>query len=597
MERAYRVLNKYFGYNNFKEGQYEIIKSILNKRDCFAVLPTGGGKSICYQIPAMLFSGVTLVISPLISLMKDQVDNINEIGIKAAYINSTLKNEKIIEILKDTSIGEYKLLYITPEKLESVYFKKMLKKLTINQIAIDEAHCISQWGHDFRKSYRNIKSFINELDNKPVITAFTATATENVKTDIINLLGLYKPYNYIASINRDNLELNIHKEVDKLEFVKDYIRDNEDKSIIVYCATRRDVDGLYEYLNERNIICCKYHGGLKDEEKEKFQEDFLLENINIMIATNAFGMGIDKSNIRAIIHFSIPKNIESYYQEIGRGGRDGECCSCHLLYFREDIKVQEYIINTTSTLSRREIELKKLQSIVEYCEYDRCYRSFILNYFGEKENKEYCSNCSNCLKNENLIDITIDSQKILSCIYRTKEKVGISVIVDILRGFKGPKIIDNKYDCLSTFGIMKDHSSKFIKNIIYTLIDEGILNKKEGTYSMVKLTTKSVKVLKGKEKVITLLKNADECEVLDSELFKRLRLLRKDISKEENVKPYIIFSDSSLMEMSNLKPKNKSDFMSIRGIGEKKWSKYGNRFLIEINKYVRYKENVNEKYK
>lgn len=397
MNKAMEVLEKYFGYNSFREGQSEIISNILRGRDSLCIMPTGGGKSICYQIPALIFNGITLVISPLISLMKDQVDSINDIGIKAEYINSTQSLDEIKEILKRCYDGEVKLLYIAPERLESEYFNKMLRKLWISQVAVDEAHCVSMWGHDFRKSYRYIAPFIKSLNVRPVVTAFTATATTEVRKDILNLLELINPYAYLGSFNRENLSICVHKEEDKAEFVKDYIRNHEEVSGIVYCATRKEVDALYYYLKERGIEVVKYHGGLKDDEKNYYQEEFLKDNFNVMIATNAFGMGIDKSNVRYIIHFTLCKNLENYYQEIGRGGRDGEKTECHLLYNREDIRTLEYLIYTTVGNTRKEIEIKKLQSMVDFCESDKCYRSFILNYFGDKDAKPYCNNCSNCL--------------------------------------------------------------------------------------------------------------------------------------------------------------------------------------------------------
>jgi ATP-dependent DNA helicase RecQ len=583
MNKPLEILEKYFGYKAFREGQLEIISNILRGKDSFCIMPTGGGKSICYQIPALIFNGITLVISPLISLMKDQVDSINDIGIKAEYINSTQSLDEIKSILRRCYDGEVKLLYIAPERLESEYFNKMLRKLWISQIAIDEAHCVSIWGHDFRKSYKYIDPFIKSLSIRPVVTAFTATATKEVRLDIIKLLDLINPYTYLGSFNRENLEIIMHKEEDKAEFVKDYIRENELESGIIYCATRKEVDGLYYYLKERGFNTAKYHGGLKDEEKSYYQEEFLKDNLNVMIATNAFGMGIDKSNVRYIIHFSLCKNIESYYQEIGRGGRDGEKTECHLLYNRTDIRTIEYLLYTTAGTTRKEIDLKKLQSMVDYCETDKCYRSFVLNYFGEKNIKDYCNNCSNCLNNEELRDFTIESQMILSCVYRTREQYGISVLIDILRGFRGPKIIQNKLDQLSTYGIMKDYSSKFIRDLIKTLLDLGYINLKEGTYSMLKLNNRSIKVLKSQEKVICKLSEDIEEKIEDKELFELLRKWRKERAIKLGIKPYIIFSDSTIIELANKKPKNKEELLNIRGMGEKKYENYGEELLKILN--------------
>ena len=584
MNKAMEVLEKYFGYNSFREGQSEIISNILRGRDSLCIMPTGGGKSICYQIPALIFNGITLVISPLISLMKDQVDSINDIGIKAEYINSTQSLDEIKEILKRCYDGEVKLLYIAPERLESEYFNKMLRKLWISQVAVDEAHCVSMWGHDFRKSYRYIAPFIKSLNVRPVVTAFTATATTEVRKDILNLLELINPYSYLGSFNRENLSICIHKEEDKAEFVKDYIRNHEEVSGIVYCATRKEVDALYYYLKERGIEVVKYHGGLKDDEKNYYQEEFLKDNFNVMIATNAFGMGIDKSNVRYIIHFTLCKNLENYYQEIGRGGRDGEKTECHLLYNREDIRTLEYLIYTTVGNTRKEIEIKKLQSMVDFCESDKCYRSFILNYFGDKDAKPYCNNCSNCLNNEELRDFTIEAQMILSCVYRTREQYGISVLVDILRGFKGPKIIQNNLDKLTTYGIMKEYSSKFIRDLIKTLLDLGYVNLKEGTYSMLKLNPKSIRVLKSQEKVICKLSEDIEEKIENKDLFNKLKLWRKEKANILGIKPYIIFSDSTLIELANKVPKDKEELLRIRGMGEKKFEKYGDEVLNIINK-------------
>lgn len=439
------------------------------------------------------------------------------------------------------------------------------------------------WGHDFRKSYGLIAEFIDNLRIRPVVTAFTATATEVVRKDVINLLKLRNPYIYIGSFDRENLEIKLYIEEDKLELVKDIIREREGEAGIIYCATRKEVDGLYYYLKDLGYDVLKYHGGLKDSEKEFYQDEFLNENSNVMIATNAFGMGIDKSNIRYIIHFTIPKNIEGYYQEIGRAGRDGFSAKCYLFFNRADIRTLEYLIYTTVQLNRKEIEIKKLQQMIDFCETKECLRAFILRYFGEQNIREYCTNCSNCLSNDELRDYTIEAQKVLSCVYRSKERYGISVLIDVLRGMVGPKIINDKLNQLSTYGIMKDYSSKFIRDFIKVLIEYGYISLRQGTYSMLQLNEKSYKILKSDLKVVLKLEADNEEKVLNNMLFNKLKLWRRDIAIQEGVKPYIIFSDATLIELCNKLPQNEEELLEIRGMGEKKFKKYGEK-LIELLK-------------
>lgn len=591
MERPIKVLNRLFGYKEFRNGQFEIINNILKKRDSFCIMATGGGKSICYQIPAFIFDGITIVISPLIALMKDQVDNINNIGIKAKYINSTNTLDEVKEIIDMCYLGQVKLLYISPERLKNNYFINAIKTLNISQIAIDEAHCISMWGHDFRKSYRDIEGFVRIFRNRPVVSAFTATATKEVLEDSIKLLNLNNPYIYKGSFDRENLEINVHKEIDKLEFIRDFLKENEEKSGIIYCLTRKEVEALYDYLNDLNFSVLKYHAGLSDSEKEYYQKSFFNDDKDIMIATNAFGMGIDKENIRFIIHFTFPKNIESYYQEIGRGGRDGEKAVCHLLYSRDDIKRLDYIVNLNYEFNRKEINIKKLNDMIKFCEYDKCYREYILNYFNEKDITPYCNNCSNCLNNEELLDITIEAQKILSCVYRTKELVGESVLIDILKGIRGPKIEEKGFYNLTTFGIMKGSSNKIIKEIIKSLIDAGYIDRKKGTYSMVKLNKKSINILKGKEKALVKLNPLDYTP-LDEELFRRFKILRKNLSNKESVRPYMVFSDTTIMDIIKISPRTIDELFSVKGLGEKKIFKYGEAIINLINSYY---NNLKEK--
>ncbi|ALB44369.1 DNA helicase RecQ [Clostridium beijerinckii] len=589
-QKIFYALKKYYGFDTLRGGQFEIINSILNGVDTFCLMPTGAGKSICYQIPAIIMQGVTIVISPLISLMKDQVDNLVGAGIKAAYINSTQNMDTIRSILIEASMGEYKIIYISPERLESKIFRELIKDLHICQIAIDEAHCVSQWGHDFRQSYLGISDFYKSLKVKPIISAFTATATSEVREDSIKLLGLEKPYIYKGDINRENLSLNILKEVDKIETVKDIIRKNEGESGIVYCASRNEVDNLYYYLRDLGFNVGKYHGGLKDEEKERFQEEFLYENLDVIIATNAFGMGIDKSNIRFIVHFTFPQNLESYYQEIGRGGRDGENCDCYLFYCEEDISRVEYIINRSSSMNRREIQLRKFQFMIDYCNLKECYRKYILNYFGNDRKLNYCNKCSNCLNDDELKDFTKESQMILSTVFRTKEQYGISVLVDILKGFKGPKIIQNNLDKVTTYGIMKEYGSTFIKELIKRLLDDGYVDLKEGTYSMLKLNSRSIRVLKSKESVVFKILDSRE-PIINTELFEALKSWRKDRAYKDKIKPYIIFSDTSLIAISNSRPRTLDELLEIRGVGTKKIEAYGGELLNIIKMFAQKEAN------
>lgn len=576
-DTALYALKKFYGYNSFRPGQMNIIFNILSKKDVFCIMPTGAGKSICYQIPALIMNGVTLVISPLISLMKDQVDSLKENGITATYINSTQSMEEIKDILKDASLGLYKLIYIAPERLESKVFVQMIRNLHISQVAVDEAHCVSEWGHDFRISYRYIKPFVDLLPNRPVISAFTGTATDEVKEDSMNLLGLRNPIKYVGDINRENLSINIFKEEDKLEGIKDIIREHEDESGIIYCLSRKEVENLYTYLREYGYNVSMYHGGLEDYDKEKAQDDFLFERTNIMVATNAFGMGIDKSNVRYIVHCTIPKNLESYYQEIGRGGRDGEACKCYLFYNRDDIRRVEFILNKSSGFKRKEIALRKLQSMIDFCEEDGCYRAFLLKYFNKEWSRNYCGNCSNCLGNDEVRDFTREGQIILSTVYRTRENYGISVLIDILRGIKGPKIIEKNLDKITTFSLMKDYSSSFIKAIINEMLTQGYVSLKEGTYSMLKLNNKSMDILLGKADMYLLVKEDEK--PIDEELFHKLKLWRKSKAIKENIKPYIIFSNSSLISIVNRLPKSIEELLQVRGVGEKKVEKYGDEIL------------------
>lgn len=585
MKDALNVLKSYFGYSSFRKGQEEIINEIINKKDVVAIMPTGGGKSICYQVPALILDGITIVISPLISLMKDQVDGLNSMGINSAYINSSLSNLEINDILLKVKNEDIKILYIAPERLESMEFLNTISNAKVAQIAVDEAHCVSQWGHDFRSSYRRISKFINILRERPIVSAFTATATKEVREDIVKLLDLNNPKVFISGFDRENLKIIIEKGINKKAYILNYINANLDASGIIYCATRKEVDSLYELLDERGLSVTRYHAGLSDDERKVNQEDFVYDRKSIIIATNAFGMGIDKPNIRYVIHYNMPKNIEGYYQEIGRAGRDSEKSECILLFSPGDVQKQKYIIDMGTVNPTRKVnELEKLQTMTDLVYYTGCYRRYILNYFGE-ELKEDCGNCSSCEFDGEVIDKTIDAQKVISCVYRMKRPYGIGMIVDVLRGSKNKKLVDFKLNELTTYGIMKDYSKDDLKEFINTLIANGYLNY-NGEFPVVTPNEKSRNIVMGEEKVLFKEERKVQRIVEDNELFIILKNLRREIAENEGVPPYIVFGDNTLKEMSLRMPINKEQLLDISGVGEKKIDKYGDEFINKVKEYI-----------
>lgn len=586
LNKARQILQKFYGYEDFRPGQKKVVESLLNKNDTVAIMPTGAGKSICFQIPALLFEGITLVISPLISLMKDQVDSLRQLGIAAVYINSSVSKAQLYKDLQDISAGFYKIIYIAPERLTSEYLPDSFKNLNISMVAVDEAHCLSQWGHDFRPSYRNILNFTNSLRIKPIISAFTATATPEVKTDIINLLGLKQPNVFVTGFDRPNLYFSVLRGEVKDKFVIDYVKKHQDEAGIIYVGTRKDVDALQVLLEIKGIKAGRYHAGMTDEERNQMQEDFLYDNLSVMVATNAFGMGIDKPNVRYVIHYNMPKNMEAYYQEAGRAGRDGLSGNCILLYSPQDTQLQKFLISkSTESEIRQQLEYKRLQSMVDYCHTPQCLRAFILHYFGEFDVEEHCDNCSNCKLEGELIDITIDAQKVLSCVYRMHERFGVKMIAEVLKGSKSAKIKQFNFERLSTYGLMKERKLKDISDLILRLSAMQYLDITESQYPVVTLNELSWQVLRGQKKVwqkMVIVKKAKA----KGELFEALRSLRKELATKEKLPPYMIFSDATLTQMATDKPTDLELMKNIRGVGEFKLQKYGEEFLTVIKSYI-----------
>ncbi|WP_285108484.1 DNA helicase RecQ [Paenibacillus sp. UMB4589-SE434] len=587
MMDARDTLKRIYGYEDFREGQTLIIEHLLNRQDTVGIMPTGGGKSICYQIPALLQHGLTLVISPLISLMKDQVDALHTLGVEAAFINSTQEAAEVNRILRQAEQGKLKLLYVAPERLESDWFRERAASLRISFIAVDESHCVSQWGHDFRPSYRAIAPFVralaaHEFGERPLVAAFTATATPEVTEDIIRLLELRQPELVITGFKRDNLAFTVLRGENRKEFTLNYVKQRASQSGVIYASTRKEVEDLHEMLEKAGVPAGRYHAGLSDDERAKMQEAFLYDDIRVIVATNAFGMGIDKSNVRYVLHYNMPKHMEAYVQEAGRAGRDGEPSECVLLFHPQDIQTQKFFIEQSESLPERKAhEYKKLQSMIDYCYTLGCLQTYMLKYFGE-ENEIPCGVCGNCKDEREEVDITVEAQKIFSCIYRMRERFGVSMVASVLKGSRNKKVLDYRFDTLSTHGEMRHLTDKAIADLIYVLIADGYLQLSEGQYPVVRLLQPAADVLKGQLKVMQRVASSlkpKASAAVDETLFEQLRLLRRDIANKANVPPYIVFNDSTLREMAETRPTTELAFLKVKGVGEAKIKKFGMPFL------------------
>jgi ATP-dependent DNA helicase RecQ len=587
LTQAQQLLKQYYGYSSFRPGQERIIRTLLEGRDTLGIMPTGGGKSVCYQIPALLLDGLTLVISPLISLMKDQVDTLNSLGIAAASINSTLTGGEVGRVLREAESGRLRLLYVAPERLESDWFRERVRELKVPFVAVDEAHCVSQWGHDFRPSYTAIAPFLRSLPKRPIVAAFTATATAEVKRDITALLELQRPEVVITGFARDNLALHVLRGENKRDYIVRYVQAHSHQPGIIYAATRREVEEVYELLRKKGVAAGKYHAGMADDERSAAQEAFLYDDIRVMVATNAFGMGIDKSNVRYVIHHNMPKNMEAYYQEAGRAGRDGEPGECILLFGAQDIQTQKFFIEQSSLPpERKSNEYKKLQAMVDFCYTPKCLRSAILQYFGDTREDEPCGMCSSCKDDRETVDITVEAQKIFSCIRRMRERFGISMVASVLKGSGAKKVLEYRFNELPTYGIMRGHTEKEITDLINVLVAEGYLGLSEGQYPTLKLQESALEVLQGRVSVYQKIARKPAASAAgDDGLFERLRQLRKELAQRDKVPPYIVFSDSTLREMSEMRPITAAEMLNVKGVGEAKFRSYGAAFLDLLQRW------------
>ena len=600
-QQALRMLETYFGYTSFRPAQEAPIASLLRNEDVIGIMPTGAGKSICFQIPALCKPGLTIVFSPLISLMKDQVDGLLVQNIPAALINSTLTQAEFNKTMYEVRSGKIKLLYIAPERLSSNFFCNVLRALPIAQVIVDEAHCISEWGHDFRPSYRLIGEWLNSLPKRPIVGAFTATATKYVENDIKKLLGLDKANVYVTGFDRPNLSFSVIRTPKRMDYVVHYVREHANENGIIYCATRKDVDRVYENLTRAGIKAGHYHGGLNDEVRREMQNAYADDKLQVMVATNAFGMGIDKSNVRYVLHYQMPRNMESYYQEAGRAGRDGAPAECILLYSGQDVQVHKYLIEQSiETPERQNVELRKLQSMIDYCFCSNCLRKYMLNYFGESTIWTTCDNCSSCKGSADKINVTKEAKAIFRAIMGTDERYGASMITSIVRGERTDRIMRAGHDALPVFGLLSNVDEKSIKGLIQQFVASGYLRSSTGKYPVLSLTAGAEEVLAGRKEVEEIRQHVSvpsrnsksatsvargKSSPTSGGLFEHLRQHRKRLAEEAGLRPYLIFPDTVLIDLANLRPTTLGEFGNVKGVGTAKLKKYGLTFLQAIAEY------------